>query len=499
MRWHRLRAVDRRGRARLRREPNLRSGAPLHLVGSRADLRCRSAGAGGRRRRVSDRPARRLFPDRRQRRRHPRRAGGVFGIRRGTAREIPDHRAVGQLRRSVDPTPVPGGRLRRPLSETADVREPWVFGVGPESRFYSPFWQVYGFEVPDGVSAESLLDTRAVIAAANQTGGFRTLERRMVTAAPKTVFPANAWNELTYYDDSAAWDGQGGERYIDLGPGRFQYDEQGVVTEVPLFVFTKDGVMLDDWPHVGGTRPLFFGAPPLGGFGAGGAAGSMAGATIPSIRPRNRPHVWRVVAGLHRRPPARRGSGSRWPRAVAPGVWPGGGRVCALGFAGRSKRWAPNKCTTPSCWRPVRCSSWGRSSSRGTPWPPTQPRSDRERCCGEADVVFGLAGPVDCGVFGRRVRGVGRGARRAGRVHRSRVDADNDSSGYTPPASAGASPTGQALNLNGYVDVGLRQGRGTAPAFPRRHPRPRRLRRRHLRARGQQPRRRRLDRFAGCS
>lgn len=167
------------------------------------------------------------------------------------------------------------------LPETPTVREPWVFGVGPHSRFYSPFWQVYGFQVPDGVSVESLLDARSVIEAANQTGGFRALERRMVAAAPATVFPANAWNELTYYDDSAAWDGQGDQRYIDLGPGRFRYDDHGVVTEVPLFVFSKDGVVLDDWPHVGGTRPLFSGAAPVGGFGAGGATGGMATGSIP--------------------------------------------------------------------------------------------------------------------------------------------------------------------------------------------------------------------------
>lgn len=155
------------------------------------------------------------------------------------------------------------------LPQTPDVREPWVFGVGPGSLFYSPFWEVYGYQVPDGVSAESLLDTRAVVAAANQTGGFRRLERRMVVAAPPTVYPASNWSELTYYDDVAAWDGVGGQRYIDLGVGRFEYDGEGVVTEVPLFLFTKDGALLEDWPHVGGTRPLFSGPSAVSG-GAGG-------------------------------------------------------------------------------------------------------------------------------------------------------------------------------------------------------------------------------------
>jgi hypothetical protein len=152
--------------------------------------------------------------------------------------------------------------------------------------FYSPFWQVYGFQVPDGVSVESLLDTRAVIEAANQTGGFRRLQRRMVVAAPHTVYPAVAWTELTYYDNAAAWDGVGNNRYIDLGVGRFEYAEDGVVAEQPLFLFTKDGALMADWPHVGGTRPLFSGPPVLGG-PSGGAGGSGAGAASepPSFDP----------------------------------------------------------------------------------------------------------------------------------------------------------------------------------------------------------------------
>ena len=164
------------------------------------------------------------------------------------------------------------------LPNTADVREPWVFGVGPRSRFYSPFWEVLGFQVPDGVAAEDLLDTRAVIEAANQTGGFRQLERRIVAAAPKVVFPNFQWTEQTYYDDVAAWDGAGQKRYIDFGTGRFDYDDAGVVKEDPLFVFMKGGVLMKDWPHIGGTRPLFSATPPLTGAdaGAGGTGGGAA-------------------------------------------------------------------------------------------------------------------------------------------------------------------------------------------------------------------------------
>lgn len=164
------------------------------------------------------------------------------------------------------------------LPNTAGVREPWVFGVGPYSRFYSPFWQVYGFQVPEGVDVETLVDTRAVIEAANRTGGFRQLQRRIVAAAPEVVFPNFQWTEQTYYDDVAAWDGAGHQRYIDFGTGRFDYDEAGVVQDLPLFVFMKGGALMAEWPHIGGTRALFSATPPFTGTDGGmpGGGGAVA-------------------------------------------------------------------------------------------------------------------------------------------------------------------------------------------------------------------------------
>ena len=45
------------------------------------------------------------------------------------------------------------------------------------------------------------------------------------------------------------------------------------------------------------------------------------------------------------------------------------------------------------------------------------------------------------------------------------VDADNDTAGYTPPASAGASATGQALSVNGYLDAGFAKAGGNGTSF----------------------------------
>jgi hypothetical protein len=171
-----------------------------------------------------------------------------------------------------------------------DVREPWIFGVGPNSLFYSPFWQVYGFQLPDGVNVVDVLDQRAVLDAAKKTGGLRKMERRITPAAPSSVLPPGAWTENIYFDNTAAWDGTGDRRYIDFGPGRFDFDETGVLREVPIFAFRKrnaDGDMVPfGTTNVGGTRPLFSGAPSI-------SNAADAGAPTPDLNP-NFGGLWRM-------------------------------------------------------------------------------------------------------------------------------------------------------------------------------------------------------------
>ncbi|MES1208268.1 MAG: hypothetical protein ABUS79_20220 [Pseudomonadota bacterium] len=194
----------------------------------------------------------------------------------------------------------PDGKVDDP-----EQAEPWVFGVGPQSLFYSPFWEVYGFHAPDGVDVRTLLDTRAVLQAANATGGLRKLDRRITTLAPTTVVPHPDWMENNYFDDTAAWDGAGGGRYLDFGTGRFDVDTDGVVREFPIFMFARrddDGELrpVTGWPTVGGTRSLFSGAPVpnAGGSGAGGAGGaSPAPSPNPSAADFGEPRfggLWRM-------------------------------------------------------------------------------------------------------------------------------------------------------------------------------------------------------------
>ena len=168
-----------------------------------------------------------------------------------------------------------GGKL---LDDPA-VAEPWVFGVGPKSLFYSPFWEVYGFELPEGVDATSVLDERAVLALADRSGGLRVLDRRITSLVPSRLNPAPELPESQYADMTAAWYGKGGYRYIDFGVGRFTFDIHGVIEEFPMFVFARPDaqgrLVPAGVPQVGGTRPLFSAAPALSNAtGGGGGPGN---------------------------------------------------------------------------------------------------------------------------------------------------------------------------------------------------------------------------------
>ena len=189
-----------------------------------------------------------------------------------------------------------GGTLIDPRQAEA----PWVFSIGPRSLFYSPFWNVYGFEVPDGVDVNGILDTRAVIELANSQGGFTSLGRRISSLGPHSVTGPAAFPAATYVDDAAAWYGSADHRFVDFGDGGFAEDGSAVVTETPLFVFASRGAggvfepLGFQW--VGGTRPLFSGTPALsnpiaGGSGSPGESGSVpvGVATRPSFG-----GLWRV-------------------------------------------------------------------------------------------------------------------------------------------------------------------------------------------------------------
>ncbi|HEY4183984.1 MAG TPA: hypothetical protein VGP07_02905 [Polyangia bacterium] len=159
---------------------------------------------------------------------------------------------------------------------------PWLFGLGPRTSFYSPFWNTYGFEVPDGVDPSTILDTRAAVELGNRGGGFRSLGPRMTSEGPHRLIGSPDVAGTPYYDDLAAWDGSAGHRYFDFGPGGFTTGYGDVVGETPFFIFGSrgDGEAFQPlgFPGVAGTRALFAGAPALSAPATGdGAPAAVTG------------------------------------------------------------------------------------------------------------------------------------------------------------------------------------------------------------------------------
>ena len=55
--------------------------------------------------------------------------------------------------------PITGWEDGRPVDARA-ARGAWVFSVGPDSGFYSPFWQIVYFKVPEGTPTDRLRSER---------------------------------------------------------------------------------------------------------------------------------------------------------------------------------------------------------------------------------------------------------------------------------------------------------------------------------------------------
>jgi hypothetical protein len=155
------------------------------------------------------------------------------------------------------------------ILDDPQIDEPWIFGIGPHSLFYSPFWEVYGFELPDGMDVTTVVDTRGVIEIANRVGGLRSLGRRITSLAPDNVSAGPAVQDAGYCDRTAAWDGLTRRRCIDFGAGGFDFDASDVVRETPFFVFAQreptGAFRSRGFAGVAGTRPLFSEPPSLTG------------------------------------------------------------------------------------------------------------------------------------------------------------------------------------------------------------------------------------------
>jgi hypothetical protein len=156
--------------------------------------------------------------------------------------------------------PVTGGQ---PLSM------PWrpIFSVGPDSRFYSPYWQIVFFEVPAGVTVDSITSAEQV-----RDGGYplypdvgRVL---VMTPAAVTVQALDVGSGPIPTGDreiQQGWlAGKPGD-YLAFQSADLRWNEQLVVEEVPIYHFVaraSDGSLVQlPIPTVAGTGPPYSNTP----------------------------------------------------------------------------------------------------------------------------------------------------------------------------------------------------------------------------------------------
>jgi hypothetical protein len=146
-----------------------------------------------------------------------------------------------------------------------------IFGVGPGTAFYAPYWQQIFFDLPPGTSVEDFHSSRQVIEAGvtlHPAGAVVCpLSPPQPPASPdhtSSLLPSQP--PVKTLPTGKGWvDGQDID-YLRLGTGTFRWDADRVVQELPLFTFTTrdpSGNLhtIDGAPPVGGTGPIGSGAP----------------------------------------------------------------------------------------------------------------------------------------------------------------------------------------------------------------------------------------------
>jgi hypothetical protein len=156
---------------------------------------------------------------------------------------------------------------------------PWVFSVGPTSRFWSPFWRVHFVRVPRGTPPDRYRTVRDIL----KDGLPISLgPGRLVTLVPPGMHPQSTKEfPLASLRDTdkigepklrkqVDWvDGEEGHPYdaIDFGENRFEWNERDEVIDQPLFFFfRKNGsewIPATSLPRIGGTGPLFSNRPAI--------------------------------------------------------------------------------------------------------------------------------------------------------------------------------------------------------------------------------------------
>jgi hypothetical protein len=146
-----------------------------------------------------------------------------------------------------------------------------IFSVGPGSAFYSPYWQIVFFELPDGAAAETFTSARQVIesGAVLHPAGATVLSLIPPggIGQPTDATATAPFRKIGKIPVATGWlDGQPVD-FLKLGTGTFSWNADRVVQELPLFVLTArddngDIKPLDGIPTIGGSGPIGSGIGP---------------------------------------------------------------------------------------------------------------------------------------------------------------------------------------------------------------------------------------------
>jgi hypothetical protein len=152
-----------------------------------------------------------------------------------------------------------------------DENKPWspIFSVGPDSAFYSPFWRVMYFQVPEGTDPESFATARKVVDSGLPLipGPAHTMS--LVpgdVVVPPEVTPGAATQQVGGPRAVASgYLDQHDIEFLDFGKNNFSYDDDLVVEPTPLFMLlTRDAdgnLQPMNVPTVAGTGPLYANRP----------------------------------------------------------------------------------------------------------------------------------------------------------------------------------------------------------------------------------------------
>jgi len=104
----------------------------------------------------------------------------------------------------------------------------WIFSVGQDSLFYSPFWQVIYVNVPDDTTKETLRSVRDVLDSGYSLhpGPGRTVSLVPAVMPPRGTLPVKGEGWL---------DGQR-LAFLDFGGATIEWDADGVIKETPIYV-----------------------------------------------------------------------------------------------------------------------------------------------------------------------------------------------------------------------------------------------------------------------